>query len=388
MGTMTHKERVLRAINLQEPDCVPVDIGGTTATCVNVDAYERLETYVGFTDPDPGGIRTISRISRTQIPSEAILRYLDVDCRGVNLGPPDNPNDQDVEYPDGTFMDQWGIRWRLGEGKLGFYHDVDSTLRHDDATLSDLQKWRIPDPLDPGRFRGLREQAQKLHEENEYAIVVNLRVLIIDLMRMIRGSAQVMIDMMVNQKFFDGMINRLTDEHWLPLTGHALDLVGEYADVVTINDDLGFQDRLAFSLDVYRGSALKPAHRRLIELIKSKSSAKVWFHTCGACYDVVGDLIDIGVDILNPVQVSAVGMDTARLKRDFGEHIAFWGAIDTQDVLPYGTPAEVKAEVKRRIADLGPGGGFVVGPVHHIQADVPPENIVAMCEATREYGCY
>lgn len=284
-------------------------------------------------------------------------------------------------------MDQWGIRWRRGKGVAGFYHDVDSTLRHDEATLDDLKKWKLPDPHDPGRVRGLREQAQKLHEENEYAIVLNLRVLLLDLLRWIRGSEQVMIDMMVNRAFFDGMIEKLM-EYFYPLSSTALDLAGEYADVVTFADDLAFQDRLSQSLDVYRNSALKSAHRKLIELINNKSKAKVWFHCCGAAYDVIGDLIDIGVDILNPVQVSAAGMDTARLKRDFGKHIAFWGAIDTQHVLPHGTPAEVKAEVRKRIADLGPGGGLVVAPVHHFQADVPPENIIAMSQAVREYDKY
>ena len=387
MTKLTHRERIRRAINLQEPDCVPVDVGGTTTTCINVESYENLKRYLGFTGPDKEGFQTISRISRTAIPSEEILRILDVDCRGINLGAPDNPGDQDVEYPDGSFVDQWGVRWRRGGGKTGFYHDVNSTLRHDEATLADLKQWKLPDPHDPGRLRGLREQAQKLHQENEYAIVLNLRVLLLDLLRWIRGSEQVMIDMMVNRAFFDGIIEKLM-EYFYPLSSAALDLVGEYVDVVTFADDLAFQDRLAMSLDVYRNSALKPAHRQLVELIKSKSKAKVWFHCCGACYDVVGDLIDIGVDILNPVQVSAAGMDTARLKRDFGKQIAFWGAIDTQHVLPHGTPAEVKAEVRKRIADLGPGGGFVVGPVHHFQADVPPENIVAMCQAAREYGQY
>jgi uroporphyrinogen decarboxylase len=388
MRRMTHRDRVRCAITLQEPDRVPLDVGATTATCINIEGYQRLKAHLGLTGAEPDDLHTISRISRTAIPNETVLRQLDADCRGLSLGPSDNPRDQDVDLPDGSFADQWGIHWRLGGGEHGSYHDVDSNLRHDDATLEDLARWKLPDPLDPGRYRGLREQAERLQSENEYAIVLNLRVLILDLMRMIRGSSQVMIDMMANRKFYDGMINRLTDEYWLPLTRRTLELVGQYVDVVTINDDLAFQDRLAMSLQTYRGSALKPAHRRLIELIKSKTEAKVWFHCCGAAYPIIGDLIDIGVDILNPVQVSAVGMDTAKLKRDFGKHIAFWGAIDTQHVLPHGTPADVKAEVRKRIADLGPGGGFVVAPVHHFQGDVPAQNIVAMCEAVQEYGHY
>jgi uroporphyrinogen decarboxylase len=388
MATKTHRERMRMALNHQEPDCVPIDIGGTTATCINVEAYQSLKEYLGLGGPDSGGSKTISRISRTAIPSEAVLRRLDIDCRGLNLGGPDNPVDQDVDYPDGSFVDQWGIHWKRGGGDRGYYHDIDSTLRQEEPTLEDLKNWKTPDPHDPGRLRGLREQAQKLHEQNEYAIILNLRVLLLDLMRMIRGSVPVMFDMMVNREFYDAMIDRLMD-YYYPLSSAALDEVGEYVDVVTFADDLAFQDRLCMHPDVYRQSALKPAHRKLCDLIKSKSNAKIWFHCCGAAYDITGDLIDIGVDILNPVQVSAVGMDdTARLKRDFGQHLSFWGAVDTQHVLPFGTPTQVKAEVKRRIEDLAPGGGFVVAPVHHFQVDVPPENVVAMCEATREYGKY
>ena len=368
-----------------EPDRVPTDIGGTTATCINVNAYENLKTHLGLPGRDETP-ETISRISLTSVPNEEILEKLDTDCRGLNLGSPDNSDDRDVDYDDGTFVDQWGVRGRRGTEEYGFYHDVDSTLRHDEAILMDLDTWRLPDPNDPGRFRPLREKAQELSEQNEYAIVVNLRVLTLDLIGFIRGSAQTIIDLMVNRTFYDAMINRLVDNYWLPLIANTLDQVGEYADVLTFADELAFQDRPAMSLDVYRNSALKPAHRRLIALMKSKSNAKVLFHCCGACYDMIGDPIDIGMDILNPVQVSSPGIDTARLKRDFGTHIVFWGAVDTHRVLPFGTPDGVKAEVKRVIEDLGSGGGLVLAPVHHIQADVPPENIVAMCEATHEHG--
>lgn len=159
MAHMTHRKRLLRVINHKEADRVPIDIGGTTATCINVKAYEALKTYLDLTDPyeKPD---TISRISLTAIPSEEILQKLDIDCRGLNLGHSDNPADQDVDYPDGTFVDQWGIRWRRGAGVSSYYHDIDSTLRHDNATIEDLNAWKIPDPNDPGRFRGLREKAQ------------------------------------------------------------------------------------------------------------------------------------------------------------------------------------------------------------------------------------
>jgi uroporphyrinogen decarboxylase len=134
---------------------------------------------------------------------------------------------------------------------------------------------------------------------------------------------------------------------------------------------------------------IKPKQRRLMEAIKSKTQAKIFYHGCGAVSDQIPDLIDIGVDIINPVQVSALGMDTRRLKKEYGSDVVFWGGgVDTQHVLPFGTPQEVSDEVKRRIDDLAPGGGFVFAAVHNIQALVPPENIVALFETALEYGTY
>jgi uroporphyrinogen decarboxylase len=139
--------------------------------------------------------------------------------------------------------------------------------------------------------------------------------------------------------------------------------------------------------EVYR-EKVKPYHRRLVESIKSKTDAKVFMHSDGSVYALIPDFIDIGVEVLNPVQVSATGMDSARLKTEFGDDLSFWGAIDTQEVLPRGTPEDVRNEVKRRIGDLAPGGGYVMGSVHNMQADVPPENVIAMFDSALEYGRY
>ena len=155
-------------------------------------------------------------------------------------------------------------------------------------------------------------------------------------------------------------------------------------------DDLGTQERPLISPDLYR-KRIKPRHRRIFETIRKASAHKVFifFHSCGSIRELIGDLIEIGVDALNPVQVSAKGMDTKRLKAEFGGELCFWGGgVDTQRVLPYGSPRQVKDEVRRRIEDLAPGGGFVFSAVHNIQADVPPENIMAMWEALQEYGVY
>jgi uroporphyrinogen decarboxylase len=167
-----------------------------------------------------------------------------------------------------------------------------------------------------------------------------------------------------------------------------LDELGQYLDVFTFWDDVCGQDGWLINPLLYR-KMIKPKQRRLLEAIKKKTDAKVFYHSCGATAGLIPDLIDLGFDILNPVQVSARGMDTRRLKQEFGKDIVFWGGgVDTQHVLPFGTPNEVEEEVKRRIDDLAPGGGFVFAAVHNIQALVPPENIVAAYDTALVYGKY
>lgn len=133
---------------------------------------------------------------------------------------------------------------------------------------------------------------------------------------------------------------------------------------------------------------VKPRQKQIFSFIKKRTDAKLYLHSCGAIYEFIPDIIECGVDVLNPVQVSAKGMDTKRFKQEFGDRLSFWGAIDTQRILPFGTPGDVEEEVKRRIYDLASGGGYVLAPVHNIQANVPPENIVAMFEAAKKYGKY
>jgi uroporphyrinogen decarboxylase len=168
---------------------------------------------------------------------------------------------------------------------------------------------------------------------------------------------------------------------------HYLEAVGDCIDVVVVSDDLGGENGPLISPELYR-ELVKPAQKKLWQFIKSNTEAYLFLHSCGSIYRFIPDLIEIGVDILNPIQVAAKDMDTRRLKDEFGDKLIFWGGIDTQRILPFGSPEDVESEVKKRIADMAPGGGYVLTAVHNIQAGVSPENICMMYDAARKWGAY
>jgi uroporphyrinogen decarboxylase len=195
------------------------------------------------------------------------------------------------------------------------------------------------------------------------------------------------MDMATNLDYVEALAERHV-EWMLEFWDHVLTAVGPYVQVVQLGDDLGGQDGPLFSPDIYR-KIYKPRHRRLVDLVHSKTDAKVYFHSCGSIYDILPDIIESGLQIINPLQVSAKNMDSAKIKKEFGKDLSFWGGgANPQTVMMLGTPEEVREEVRRRIHDLAPGGGYVFGPVHNIQPNVPPENVVAFFEAAHEFGGY
>jgi len=369
---MLPRERVLAALEHRQPDRVPIDIGGSSVSTLIGQAYERLKAQLGAAEPT----RYMKQRSRTAIVAEAVAQRLHTDTRALNPGGPDNW--QDIILSPTSIRDEWGVIWSKPEG--GHYNPTGNPLR--EATLQDLDRFAWPDPLNPGRTRGLREQARGLHEQTPYAVVLGLPVGFVHQSQYLRGYENFLVDLLLNPAFVVELMDRTLD-FWLKLAEAILDEVGPYVDVVMFGDDVAFNDRPMMALKGYR-QMIKPRHKQMMDLIKRKSRAKILYHCCGAVKSLIPDFIEIGVDALNPVQVSSAGMDTAELKARFGNHISFWGAIDTSRVLPAGSPAEVRAEVQRRIRDLAPGGGYVLASVHNIQEDVPPENILAMADAAFE----
>ena len=203
----------------------------------------------------------------------------------------------------------------------------------------------------------------------------------------LRGFEQFMIDLVQNKKLARRILQNQV-EAYLPRIDEYINLAGEYLDIIQVNDDLGTQNGPQISRDLYR-EMLKPYHKKIWSYIKEKSKKPVLLHSCGSIYELIPDLIEAGIDALNPVQVSARDMDTRKLKREFGRYITFWGGgCDTQKILPRGTPEDVRREVRRRVDDLGKDGGFVFCQVHNIQPDVPVENILAMYDELRAInGC-
>lgn len=372
---MTHKERALAALNHQETDRIPIDFGSTISTTIIKPAYENLKNHLGFQH------ETQFMVPRAQtvIPDDQVLHRFDVDFCGIRLGNFRGGNYRELDST--TVMDAWGITWKKAEG--GHFINVNGPFQNAEPKLDLLENHIWPNPDEPGLYEGLGERAAHFRRTTDRAIVLDLPLGILHQCEFLRGFGEFLMDLLINPEFALRMMERAADI-WIRITQNALNIVGKDVDIVSWADDLSSQEAPLFSPKIYR-DLVKPRHRRMVQAIKSAADVKIHYHTCGAVYDLVGDLIDIGVDALNPLQVSARNMDPARLKRDFGKRLSFWGGIDTHRLLPFGSPSEVRKEVRKMIDLMGKGGGYILATVHNIQAEVPPENIVAMFEEARSY---
>ncbi len=319
---------------------------------------------------------------------EETMRKLDVDFRPVALPAPEY---EEISHKDGsvTFEDEWGILWK--KPRNGFYFDV-TNFREIDS-LDDVEKklkWPRVDPKDPawlGRLDSLRKEAVDLRDNTDYALILDFGVAPFTMVQLFMGFEQSSIKLLTDPEIVEAIMDKVLQVHFESAEG-VFQAAGALVDVVyAFADDLGTQNSIWLSPDTYR-KVIKPYHRRIVDFIRKRTSAKIVYHSCGNVTPFIPDLLEIGIDVLSPVQVSAKGMDTRQLKRDFGSALSFWGAIDTQGVLPFGKEEDVICEVKKRIDDLAPGGGFVLSSVHNIQPDVPPRNIAVMVETARRFGAY
>ena len=377
---MTHRERVLAALNHQEPDRVPLDIAGTKCTTLHRVAYQNLITQLGL-PARPGMIW--DPMQQAVLPEEDVLQYFDVDTRSIWAGAPDGFKPRDLG-PD-FYEDEWGVVRFCPKG--GYYFDLHKCPLEGDPTMEDLERFPWPDPDDPGRVRGLRERAEYLHWKTDYTVVLNLGATLLHTSQYLRGLESWFMDLALRPDFMHALLDKILDVHVRTIRNVLREIGGQNIDVVFIADDLTADTGPMFSPASYR-EFLKPRLKQIIGAIREFSEAKILYHCCGAAHYFIDDLVESGVDAINPVQTSAQGMDPAQLKVRFGGRVSFWGGIDTRRVLNHGTPENVRAEVHRVIRALAPGGGYVVNFVHNAQPDVKPENIVAMVNAVREFGHY
>jgi uroporphyrinogen decarboxylase len=380
MTEMTSRERVWKAINHQEPDRVPLDIGGGTSSTLLIEGYDQLKQHLGIA----GETRAMSKLFRQARLDEPVLCRLGSDTRPLTARPPRNWTPPPAA--PGTYTDMWGVTWRevvYGENWV-YWEVVDSPLEN--ATMADLDRYPWPDPLDPGFTAGLEDEVKLLYRDTPYALVADGGFKSFwEQAYFLRGLEQMLMDLILNPELVSALLNKLLEIN-LAGTGRFLDIVGPYIQVFRTADDLAGQTAPLMSPATYR-ALLKPVYHKYYDFVRSKTDAKIFYHTDGNIVPLLDDLIEIGVDILNPIQVSAL-IETAELKAQYGDRLVFWGGVDTQRVMPLGTIEDVRAEVRKRIHDLAPGGGYVLAAVHNLQPDVPPCNILAMADACREYGRY
>ncbi|MFH1477651.1 MAG: uroporphyrinogen decarboxylase family protein [Verrucomicrobiota bacterium] len=394
---MTSRERIEAALAHREADRIPVDLGASESSGIHGIAYNRLKGFMEL----KGGQTQIHDLSQMIAKVEpSVLDKVGADAVPLLIEPrawkPWRLQDgSPCEVPakanlrqgaDGTELiaDDGTIVATCPSGSYYFdtcYHALADAVSPADieAGISHLRGFDWPSFCDEN-YKDLRQKARTLYEKTDRAVVGNLWVHVFTAGQILRGFENFMMDLLADKPLAHALMGRLVDCYEERVRRYV-EAVGEYCTVIQVNDDLGTQTGLQVAPETYR-EMIKPYHARLWGLIKKLSGKPLLLHSCGSIYELIPDLIEIGIDAINPVQVRSANMDSQKLKREFGKDLTFWGGgCDTQQVLGNGTLEDIKKEVRRRCADLASGGGFVFCQVHNIQPNVPPENIAAMYAA-------
>lgn len=399
---MNSRERILAALRHKEPDMVPYDLNGTDSSSISGLAYNKLRKHLGLGQGKTQIYDFYGQVCKLEDDVRDILKpdtfMLMKEC--VNWKPfklSDGSSCQIPEKCDLIEKDNGDIVLKNDKGiavakmpKGGYYFDSMSTPMSEvedkselSAYTSYIESYDLPFYADES-LESLTARAKKVYEETGLAIILNIGGHLLSAGQKLFGFEKFMIDLMINKELSHAFLDTLTNA-FIKRYDQYLDKIGRYIQVVLINDDLGIQTGPMLSLECYK-EMIWPYQKRLFEFIKKKANVYILLHSCGSVNKFIPLLIEAGLDALNPIQVTAAGMDTKKLKKEFGKDITFWGGgCNTQQILSNGTVEQVENEVKRRIEDLAPGGGFVFTQVHNIQPEVPPENIMAMYNAYKQY---
>ena len=375
---MNSRERILAALDHREPDRLPFDLGSTQVSGIHVQAYRNLRVYLDLPAVEPHFSDVIQQLA---LPDQDISERLGVDAGGLF---PLNSHNWRINNLDmgnaWEYIDEWGITHRRPKPDGLYYSAVKHPLSETGLDPDILRAYPWPDTGDPQRIVGLRQQALDYRSRGKAVVLKGVLAGIFEMSQRVRGMKNCLMDMAVNEVGACALFEKLL-ELKLAFWEMALPSLADVVDVIAEGDDYGTQASLLISPKMFRRQ-LKPRLKILFERIKQLApQARIFFHSCGSVRPLLPDFIELGVDILNPVQVGAAGMEPLALKQDFGRELVFWGGgVDTQNVLPHGTPQQVREDVRRNVDALAPGGGYIFNTVHNIQADVPPENILAMWE--------
>jgi len=374
---MNSKERIQKVFNHEEADRPLKDFGGTVVTSISKNAYIKLldkyniiKEYGNSENPLQvfnGALKIIDMSMSTVLPSEEILKRLNVDFRLVAAQ--DSPLISDNKY-----FTSLGIGLRKAQ-PFEYFDVVHNPLKNLD--LEQIKKYNWPKIGDSDIFKHLQETARDLFENTRFGIVGQTGPIgFYEKGQMLRGYEQFGIDLMLNpqivKEIFDNLLAIQKE-----VFGIYLKYMGKYVDVIFYADDLGMQDRPQISPQMYR-DMIKPYHKKIFSFIKERTDARIFLHSCGDVYPFLEDLIDAGVDIINPVQLSAKDMEPEKLKNEFGKKLIFWGGIDEQFLINKATQDEILVKVKKTVETLGKSGGYVAAISHNVQEDTPPENIIAV----------
>jgi uroporphyrinogen decarboxylase len=318
----------------------------------------------------------IDRILQIVEPAPAILRHFDIDVLWLL------PHEAPVTWSEDrqSYTDEFGRGFKSGGG---FFNQVSHPLR--DGSQQELKSYRFP-TLSPERVDNLHSKAERMYEEG-YGLGVDGPWGIYEISSSLRGTADYLMDLALNPAYAQAVAERVLEEHHIPFYTMLLKETTPYAQMVVVSDDLGSQQGPIFSPRTFR-QIFKPLLKRLVDHIHSLANVRVYMHSDGAIYDLIPDLIEAGVEGLNPVQYTARGMDLSRLKQEFGKDLGFFGGTLENKLLSFHTPQEIRRVVRDNIATLAPEGGFLFASVHNIAPEVPPENFIALFEAALEYGSY
>ncbi len=398
---MTSRERIITSLKHRQPDKIPVDLGGMDSTGITAAAYNKLKKYLVM---ETGRTRVYDPYQQVAVVERDVLEVIGADVIGIF---PEPERWKVSKLPDGSFCEvpeRWnavtmpdGSQQVVVDEKIiakrpagsWYFEPADyplaeaKSIREIESNISVFENFDWPFFVDE-TIEQVGKKAKHLYETTDFALMGNFAVHIFMGGQILRGFEQFMVDLVLEPKIAECIMDNLVRSYIKRFEKYNTH-VGPYVQIVNVNDDLGTQESLQVSPETYR-KLIKPYQKKLYQFIKEKFDGYLFLHSDGSIYDIIPDLIDIGVDIINPVQFSAKNMELKKLKKEFGKYITFWGGgCDTQHILPYADIQTIKEHVKKCIETLSPSGGFVFCQIHNIQPDVPPENIMAMYEAVKEY---